>query len=333
MVQSIMRYCIVAFLILAVSSWARAADPALSETPDSATSLDQQDAQLAAALRLFRGGLTPEDVARIKEEKLQHDRAVSRVAPDKAVASVVPVSLAPGAKAPVVTVMHGFVSAIEVLDRTGQPWPILSVRTGDQGAFDVSLAVATDTAAPAVEVANKAAPAPGGSTTGNTITITPLQPYAVTNVVLMLAGESHPVSMIIKAVEARTSSVLRDRVTFLIGGLGPNAATPSVASYDHLDAGADLRNVLVGQLPVPGAHEVFGDWDRGLRIWRSGETLWLRTSGDTLINPAPTAAVSMGTVRAYKLPWLPVVVLSQSGKLRQVPIVPSDPLLAQEPAP
>ncbi len=283
-------------------------------------------------------GLTPGEAREFKQASdALKEASRPRDTPAEAESNAVTVSMQPGSRSPRITLLHGFVTAIEVLDSTGQPWPIVSVVQGDPKAVSVNieglaLAATANSAAPVqstygitvpgaapVTTAVESAPStlkPGAA--GNVITVNPLSPFTATNLVIVLQGASRPISVLLSPTEAKADSELVDRVTLLVDGVGPQARVEPVASYDHLDAGEDLRNVLVGRPPNESAHEILTELPAGVRAWRgvAGE-LWLRTK-DRVVSPAPSSSVAMGDMRAYRLPYLPVVVVAREGRLEQI---------------
>lgn len=260
--------------------------------------------------------LSPADVSSLREaDRAIDEAALRRETPQSTQSDVLSASLEPGAASPVIELLHGFVTSIEVVDATGRPWPVALPRTGDAEAFHV-------------DVVGAAAAAEGGANgegaVGSVLTVAPARRFAATNMILVLQGQSRPVSVVLRAVEPSASSVFRDRLTLVVQGMGPNARVVAHRGYEHLDAGEDLRAALVGRLPRAGAVEILADLPAGMRAWREGRTLWLRTT-DTLISPAPQASVAGGAHRAYRLPYLPVVVTSIDGQLREVSLMERAP--------
>jgi intracellular multiplication protein IcmK len=243
--------------------------------------------------------MTPAQAEELRKRSTDQERAERpRLAPGSASSEAVTVSLEPGAASPVVVLLHGFASAIEVLDATGMPWPVVSPRQGDAEAIEVNVVL----------------PDSGGL--GNVLTVVPSTRFSVTNLILVLEGESRPVSVIVRAEEAGPGAALRDRITLIVDGKGPNARALPHNGYSHLDAGPDLRAVLTGQAPTPAAEELLNT-PPGMRAWREGNQLWIRTR-EALMSPAPIGAVAIGDVRAYKLAYLPVLVMSRDGVLQTV---------------
>lgn len=281
-------------------------------------------------------GLTPEEVSAYKSGKTALEAAGKpRETPAVAESAAVTVSMQPGAASPKVTLLHGFVTAIEILDATGQPWPVVSVTQGDPTAVDVKVQGAAQSftrpaSAPSTptfgvvvpgaavdeDVANVTAPAPMPSSAGNVITVNPLTKFSATNIVVVLAGASRPISLLLTPIEATPETPLQDRITLLVDGEGPNARIEPVRSYADLDAGPDLRNVLVGQPPTASAVEIIAELPSGVRAWRDGGVLWVRTP-DRVISPAPMAHVAMGNMRAYRMTYLPVIVVAKGGRTEQ----------------
>jgi hypothetical protein len=262
------------------------------------------------------------------------------------------VSLSPGAQSPEVAVPHNYVVTLEFLDNAGAPWPIRKVLVGSADAFVVEQGVSSEgTAPPQPAVASTAsAPAPiprsemqtfpaSGDRTAepvapaqlitpppdgsNILLVSAKAPYAASNVAVLLQGTSTPISIALAAVEPSAKQAYTDRYTMLLDGFGPYA--PPIRDYSGpADTLGDVVAVLANQAPEEGATIAIAD---GLgsgtaitgapRIWRKGNTLWLRTQ-DTLLSPAPTAKVSRGDWTAYRLPYLPVILLSREGNTYQV---------------
>lgn len=257
--------------------------------------------------------VTPEQVKELRaQDTAVSEAAMSRATPAEARSDIITVSLEPGAKSPVIELLHGFATSIEVLDVTGQPWPVSVPTIGDAEAFSVNVVAAN--LSEDVAQANVASP----GAIGSVITLAPLRRFAATNLIVVLQNQSRPISVVLKAVEPTATTEFSDRVTIVVQGLGPYARRVAARGYDHLDAADDLRAALVGRPPRADAKEILGaDLPSGIRAWRAGSTLWLR-SEHTLISPAHEASVAGGVHRAYRLRYLPVVVMSDAGTLKEI---------------
>lgn len=272
--------------------------------------------------------------------------------PKALVSRTVAVSLSPGASSPTVPIPHNYVVVLEFLDNSGSPWPIRKVLTGSKDAFLVEQGVSAQDAAPTPPPAPPAAaaptyepaapqnfaktpadatvetveaPAPTPPDGSNILLISALAPYAASNVAVLLQGASSPISFAIHAVEPSAKEAYTDRYTMLLDGFGPYAP-PLRDSSGPADTLGDVVAVLANQPPREGANLVVAQWPGTTgtltgapRIWRDGGTLWLRTQ-DTLLSPAPTAKVSRGDWKAYRLNYLPVLLLSRDGRTYQVTV-------------
>jgi len=272
--------------------------------------------------------------------------------PKALVSRTVSVSLSPGAGSPSVQIPHNYVVVLEFLDNAGAPWPIRKVLSGSKEAFQVEQGVTDQpaasvaVAAPAPAPATPTAPAPqvfGRSPAkpdldagqpevamaappdgSNILLISALSPYAASNVAILMQGSSTPISIALHAVEPSAKESYTDRYTLLLDGFGPYA--PPLRSTGPADTLSDVVAVLANQPPA-GAALVAAQWPGkpsatmtgAPRIWRKGSTLWLRTQ-DTLLSPAPTAKVSRGEWTAYRLNYLPLLLLSREGQTYQVQV-------------
>lgn len=257
--------------------------------------------------------LTPEQIQKLREEdSAASQAAMSRPTPAAARSDVLAVDLSPGAESPIIELLHGFATSIEVLDASGKPWPVANFTVGDDSAFKVELVGA----ALASDVAQSDVDTPAAI--GSVLTLTAKRRFAATNLIVVLQNQSRPISVVLRAAEPTATAQLRDRVTLSVQALGPYAQSFAAKTFEHLDAGEDVRAALMGQAPRADARELLGaELPPGTRAWRSGQTLWLRTE-HTLISPAHEASVSGGVHRAYRLRYLPVVVLSDLGSLKEV---------------
>lgn len=307
------------------------ADPSVVDgSPAGAPSDPQADEAVVKARQLQASlqeliGVTPEQVRGYREAQTKVERAAApRATVQSASSDVISVDLTPGSTAPHIVLMHGYVTAIEILDETGQPWPIVSQRIGDPAAVDAYIEGAIVATAPSDQA--EGAIAPGVATSseqnsfGNVITVNPLVKFTSTNLIVVLQGLSRPIAMVLSADEPSKTTSMVDRMTLLVGGSGPMARAEVIRDYSGVDAGDDLRRVLIGQSPTADAAEVLADLPRGMRAWLDGSELWVRTTS-RILSPAPTASVAMGELRAYRLPYLPVIVLTgSSGRLENVSV-------------
>ncbi|XAI97061.1 hypothetical protein [Dolichospermum phage Dfl-JY45] len=289
---------------------AEAAPPV--ETPPVTASQDTAGAAWLEALQT-QYPLSPGQVKELRaRDSAVSEAAMSRPTPAAARSDIISVSLEPGASSPVIELLHGFATSIEVLDATGQPWPVSVPTIGDAEAFSVNVVGASLSE----EVAQAGVSTPAGI--GSVITLAPLRKFAATNLIVVLQNQSRPISVVLKAVEPTATTEFRDRVTISVQGVGPYAKSVSARGYEHLDAGEDLRSALIGRPPRGDAKEILAaDLPAGLRAWRAGNTLWIRTNA-TLISPAHEASVAGGAHRAYRLRYLPVVVMSEAGTLKEI---------------
>lgn len=254
--------------------------------------------------------VTPDEAGELRAADDALLQATSpRVAPGDAESEAITVSLEPGAKSPVLTLLHGFTTSIEVLDASGQPWPVVQPTVGDSEAVTVGVVGGTDAVAEGQESPRH----------GSVLTLTPKAKFTATNLVLVLQGQARPISLILRSQESSASTVLQDRITLLVAAMGPHARPQVARGYAHLDgASEDLRAVLLGRAPSADARELLGaDLPQGMRAWRQGNQLWLRADTQ-LISPAPQARLAMGEVNAYRMDYLPVIVVSREGRLANI---------------
>jgi len=198
------------------------------------------------------------------------------------------ISLEPGGAPPPVRVSAGNVTVLTFFDMTGAAWPIEALVVGDPQSFSVEAPIAG----------------------GNFLTVTPLHPYAMSNIVVSLQGEPMP---LLFSVNAGWEAV-DYRIDFRVGGLGPNAF-PSLIPQDPVpeNGSHQLMRFLDGVPPNDAIPvDVYGG---NARAWYYRDRLYLRTAL-TIISPAWQASVrGAGGMAVYEFADTPVVLASQDGQV------------------
>lgn len=192
---------------------------------------------------------------------------------------------------------QGVVSAISFFDRTGAAWPVASYVIGDEAAFQVY-------------------PMQEGS---NQLAVSPLTPYAYSNLVVSLVGTSQPISVDIDT----SDEIVHYRRDVTINAIGPNAEIAPVVSKTPeapLRSSDGLMMALVQGAPIPpDARELVTD-DPDVEAYRIGDFLYVRTN-QVLISPSYDAAISgPGGINAYRLRPAPVVLITRGGQVTRVRI-------------
>lgn len=239
--------------------------------------------------------LSPVEIRQLREIVEGKQEAISEIkAPKTTTLKSVPVSLEPGAATPTINLLPNHAIAIEIVDGSGQPWPITSHIVGDKDRFHVEV--------PEV-----------GSL--NIITISPQTTFGRTNLLLTLANESTPISITLKAdIDIEH---YHDRLTLLVQGKGPNASLPVFMQQTAVEDPL-LLGVLDGIKPA-NSNNLKASTSLIKGAWRLDQTMWIR--GDfVLVSPAPQAQVSgSGGIMAYQLNYTPVILAyTRDGKTLQI---------------
>jgi len=314
--------------------------------------------------------LTPAEIAKLRARVEGQAQAVyEQHAPAETRSGTLAVSLAPGARGSKLQVAHGFVVALEFIDAAGNPWPIRNSTQGQTSVFVVTQPVPTDTTPPAAApvTATVALAAAGPSAVGQgtapaalaapidpyppgsnilMVSSNPEYPFAATNLMVLLAGETRPLALVLQAVTA-PADAYQDRYILSVDGYGPGGG---VTTLDRTTAGlddtADLFSVIDGLAPTAGARELFPMLPNArarspsstvpdltptaggvspitgrTRFWREGSALWIRTES-TLLIPAPVKQVSRGSWKAYQVAWMPNVLMLVDGQPTAVELAP-----------
>jgi intracellular multiplication protein IcmK len=198
------------------------------------------------------------------------------------------ISLDPGAEPPLVHLAAGYVTTINILDSTGEPWPILDVGVG--GNFDVSPTKA-DT---------------------HIVRIMPLTRYSSGNISVVLKDLTTP---LVFRLVADTTSDVDMRFDARIPKFGPDAKIPLV-DHSRLEAGDETIMAFLQNLPPDGSkREKVGGLDARTMVWSLGDHTYVRTPL-SLLSPAYNASVnSSDGMAVYEIGNAPVLLMSDNGAI------------------
>jgi len=236
--------------------------------------------------------LTPEQITELHQMYNQSRKAVANypgVPPKPTSSSVVP-DLSPGATPPVIRLASGFITSMDFLDSTGQPWPISAVDVGDPKSFNVQW-----------------------NHKGNTLLIQALNAYKPGNLAVILKGMNTPVMFTLLPGQTAVDY----RVDVRVPRLGPNANASLVSGLPGASS-PELLNALDGIPPTGSkALEVKGG---DVQVWQVGNKLYIRTRM-TLLSPSWISTMSSGDgTHAYLLQEAPILLALHHGKIIRLEI-------------
>jgi intracellular multiplication protein IcmK len=240
--------------------------------------------------------LTPEEIRAFRQRFDATSRAAAAPPgkPPKLRTSIATVSLQPGAEIPSVLIYQGLFSAISLLDKSGQPWPIETVSGVGDGnqVFKV-----THPQPHIVEVSAKV-------------------PYAVANLSLTLADLPTPVSinLLMGATELHDS-----RKDLHIDACGPLCQEAPVTPEPGL---SPLLYDLLDGIPPPGAERRTVQGSSATDIWEKDGQFYVRTQ-EILLSPAclpHQQARSLDGTRACIIPRIPMLLVSRQGRQARIRI-------------
>lgn len=217
--------------------------------------------------------------------------------PPKGKIRIATISLDPGVEPPILHLAAGYVTTINVLDATGEPWPILDVGVG--GNFDISPTRA-DT---------------------HIVRIMPLTRYSSGNLSVLLKDLTTP---IIFRLAADTTTDVDMRFDARVPKFGPGAKIPLV-DHERLEAGDETIMAFLQNLPPKDAKRVkiSGLDDRTL-AWSLGDHVYVRTPL-TLLSPAWNASVaSSDGMEVYEIGTAPILLMSDNGAVVRAHLLQDD---------
>lgn len=283
------------------------AAPGFSLSPEEAAELEKRlEEEAAEQKRKQREGtfdaaigqvlpLKPEEIRQMLEFFKQSRQAAETplIVPDPKV-QIQNISLDPGEIPSVIKMAPGHVTTLNILDMSGQPWPVRDLSWA--GQFDVT-------------------PPDEG---GHVIRITPLSAHGVGNISIQLVDLITPITLSLHTNLEETHY----RFDARIPKLGPLASVPIIAQGGLSATAGDenLLSFLEGIIPSEAVRLDVDSPDERTRVWELGNEYFLRTPF-SLLSPAWNSSVkSADGMNIYTLNKVPVVLLSNNGRVIQTRI-------------
>lgn len=208
------------------------------------------------------------------------------------------VSLDPGSLPKTIKTAPGHVTTLNILDMTGQPWPIRDLSWA--GQFDVT------------------PPEEGG----HVIRITPVSAHGIGNISIQLVDLITPITFSLHTSLDETHY----RFDARIPKLGPMASVP-IINQGGLKAVAEddgLISFLEGVPPSDATRLDVAGPDGRTKIWEVGEEYFLRTPL-SLLSPAWNSSIkSTDGMNVYALNKASVILLSDNGRIVQARVKPQE---------
>ncbi len=211
---------------------------------------------------------------------------------------VVGISLDPGVAPPQIKLAAGYVTTVDIVDQTGQPWPILDVGVG--GNFEVT-------------------PTQAGS---HVVRVVPLTRIGRGNLSLILKGLSTPIIFRLSS----GGDSFHMRYDARIPRLGPMAKAPLIKKRHAGPVASDeLISMILENAPPKAASRLkIGGVDARTKAWKVGENVYVRTPL-TLLSPAWNASASSADgMTVYEIGNAPVLLMSDNGAMVRARLMRDD---------
>ncbi len=311
-------FAIAVVLGFAVSApaWSQSPSPFVAGAPGAADAGNSANGNPSAAQKAAQDAipLTPamiEELAkRFNAARQAEEQGVTQLAAP--INRQVNVTFAPGAATSIVNTVKGYPTAVSFFDSTGQPWPI----QWDTNSNPAAVAGGTN-----CSVSNGAGGGPSVAAIGfyvctptkgsNVLEITPVSLAPRGGLVVSLEGAPKPITFLLLTGGGRYDANL----SLHVAERGPHARVEIMTQPDAPDTGAPYLTGMLDGVPPADALplSVIGVSPEGLRAWRLGSNVYLRTRY-TLLSPEWTASEAEGGLTVYAIPNTPVVLLSVDGR-------------------
>ncbi len=233
-----------------------------------------------------------------KLESTQESALSPHTGAPKGEVKVVGISLDPGGEPPQINLAAGYVTTIDIIDITGEPWPILDVGVG--GNFEVT-------------------PTQAGS---HVVRVVPLTRFGTGNLSILLKGLSTPIIFRLSS----GGGTFHLRFDARVPSLGPNAKTPLIEKRrTGPSAGDEILSMILENAPPQAAKRLkVGGVDARTMAWQMGERVYVRTPL-ALLSPAWNASASSADgMTAYEIGNAPVLLMSDNGAMIRARLMRED---------
>ena len=279
-------------------------------TPDTAANGNPTAAQRSASDAI---PLSPELI----QELANRYRATKRAQEEAGTELAAPLNrqinetFAPGSAVSIIQTVKGYPTAVSFFDSTGQPWPIQWDTNSNPAAIagGTNCNAQTNSGGPsAIAIGFFVCTPTKGS---NVLEITPVSLSPRGGLVVSLEGAPKPLTFLLITGGGRYDANL----SIHVADRGPHAKVEVMTRPDAPDTGAPFLTGMLEGVPPADAMplEVEGVSPEGLRAWRLGRNVYLRTSY-TLLSPEWTASEAEAGTTVYAVPNTPVVLLSVNGR-------------------
>jgi len=231
-------------------------------------------------------------------EATQESAVAPSSGPPRGEVKVVGLSLDPGGEPPQVNLAAGYVTTIDIIDQTGEPWPILDVGVG--GNFEVT-------------------PTQAGS---HVVRVVPLTRLGTGNLSILLKDLSTPIIFKLSA----GGPTFHMRYDARVPDLGPMAKTPLIQYHRAGPVAGDtmLSMILENAPPKEAKRMKVGGVDSRTKAWQVGNRVYVR-SPLSLLSPAWNASVSSSDgMTVYEIGDAPVLLMSDNGAMIRARLLRDD---------
>lgn len=229
---------------------------------------------------------TPDQLKKIQDTKQALDNVLYDNSEPDALTGIVPVSTKPGAKPVEILVAPFHTSTLNLIDSTGQPWPITSVMYGNDTDYKVAKV--------------------DGHAFANIVRVDPKREVGTTNINISLADLPTTITVTLKNDVDRyhPSPILQ------IDKEGPQAKAQPVFSVGNVASDSVLKDIVLGI--APENYEKMETSDPNVEAWRFNGSLFVRTIYSPS-SPLPRG-IHHGPAgyAAYRLNDMPILVMTSA---------------------
>lgn len=229
---------------------------------------------------------TTDQLKKIQQKEREFNHVLYDNKQPSALTDIIHVSTKPGAKPVEIFVASHHTSTLNLIDATGQPWPITSVMFGNNADYKIAK----------VE----------GHAYANIIRINPEREVGTTNVNLSLVDLPTTITVTMKnnTDKYHPSPILQ------IDKNGPHAKVSPIFSIANINSDKILKNIVLGIAPTE--FERLTSSDKNVEAWRHNGNLYIRTVYQPS-SPLPRGIhYGPGNYASYRLNDIPVLVMTSS---------------------
>jgi intracellular multiplication protein IcmK len=212
---------------------------------------------------------------------------------------------------PIIYLVPNYTSAIEVIDETGQPWPIRYHRPAQNKNFSIELAGNEN------RITNEGKTSSPEDDThhqfSSALTIEPISRFSHGNLIIFIKDEPRPIRVALRT----NSKKVNDTTVIRINKPGP-FSRPLIFDHQASTKSDPVADTILDGIPPKDAIEIFFNnksIPEDSRVWQFNDQQYIRTRHTLRFPPSVYVAHGGNKMRVYRTPITEGISIHENGRI------------------